>query len=279
MKRYISKYDDEYYTNMLKLINCIGGRNLKYNWLITGIEAYPIDKDICKKLDNEYLILSNDELIDMLEKENFQWISAIFSAIPLDISEKEILQYNYPSDKNIHLSYKSSIEIQHPLANIEIDCIDSSYFAIIFKEENIEENFLENYPKIIESIDSPEDYFTTWENKAKNPTFEFSYYKFNNSFSIKNNLKSIFKKNKKTIHFENSLYLDEETFNDFLKKYPYFDEKRTLEYFKMDNYYNREQTKIILEKLKKDILDHNKKIIKFLEKAIEEYNGFYIHGI
>lgn len=47
----------------------------------------------------------------------------------------------------------------------------------------------------------------------------------------------------------------------------------------MNNYYDREATKKILDKLKKQILDHNKEIIKFLEKAVEEHDGFYIHGI
>lgn len=286
MKRYISKYDDKNYTYMLKLMNSIGGRGLKYNWLITNIEVYPNDKNINNKLDGEYLILSNDELLNMLEKEDFQWIWGIFSAIPLNAEEKEILEYNLPSEKNIHLSYKSSIEIQHPLADIEIDCIDSTYFAIIFKDSKLEGDFLKSYPNVIESIDSPEDYFTTWENKTANPTFEFSYYKFNSSFSIKNNLKSLIKKDYKIIENENLLYISEENFNDFIKKHPYFDEitlkngkKGKIDCFKMDNYYNKEQTKNILEKIKKDIPNHNKKIIKFLEKATKEFDGFYIHGI
>lgn len=48
----------------------MGGRSLKYNWLITEFEAYPSEEDICTKLDNEYVVLSNDELLDMLEKES-----------------------------------------------------------------------------------------------------------------------------------------------------------------------------------------------------------------
>lgn len=53
---------------MLKLINSIGGRKLKYNWLITNIEAYPTDETIIHKLAKEYLFLSNDELLDILQK-------------------------------------------------------------------------------------------------------------------------------------------------------------------------------------------------------------------
>ena len=55
--------------------------------------------------------------------------------------------------------------------------------------------------------------------------------------------------------------------------------KGNFSYFGMNNYYDREATKKILDKLKKQIPDHNKEIIKFLEKAVEEHDGFYIHGI
>ena len=38
MKRYVSQGEDSY-TNMLKIINTLGGKNLNYNWLITEIET------------------------------------------------------------------------------------------------------------------------------------------------------------------------------------------------------------------------------------------------
>lgn len=288
MKRLISRYDDNYYTNMLKLIKSIGGSKLKYNWLITSIEAYPSDKSISDKIDKDYIFLSNNELLDILEKEDFQWIWASFSAIPNNVNQKDILQYELPSTDKAKLDYKSEPLIQHPLANIEIDCIDSSYFAIIFDDIDIEKKLLNVYPKAIESIDSPEDYFTTWDDRTMNPTFEFSYHTFDSAFrKLKpKNILSVFRKKYETINYQDSLHIYQEYFDDFIKKYPYFDEiclkdnkKGNFSYFGMDNYYDKESTKKILDKLKKQIPDHNKSIIKFLEKAVEEHNGFYIHGI
>lgn len=288
MKRLISRYDDNYYTHMLKLIKSIGGRKLKYNWLITSIEAYPNDKTISDKIDNDYIFLSNNELLDILEKEDFQWIWATFSAFPNNVKQKDILQYELPSTDRVKLDYKSDPSIQHPLANIEIDCIDSSYFAIFFDDIDIEKNLLNAYPKAIESIDSPEDYFTTWDDRTMNPTFEFSYHTFDSAFRRfkSKNILSVFRKKYETINYQDSLHIYQEYFDDFIEKYPYFDEiclkdnkKGNFSYFGMDNYYDREATKKILDKLKKQIPDHNKEIIKFLEKAVEEHDGFYIHGI
>lgn len=286
MKRYISRYDETHYTNMLKLINSIGGRKLKCNWLITNVEAYPSDKTIADRIDKKYLFLSNDELLDILQKEDFQWIWATFSAIPNNIAKEDVLQYSLPSTDKVKFDYNSEVLIQHPLANIEIDCIDSSYFAIMFKTKFIDNNFLNAYPKAVESIDAPEDYFTSWEDRKKGPTFEFSYHKFDKTFPKLKNILSIFTQKYKVIHHENSLHIYQEYFDDFINKFPYFDEinlekdrKGTFNYFGMNNYYDKNQTKEILSKMKKQIPDHNKKIIIFLEKAVEEYDGFYIHGI
>lgn len=135
---------------------------------------------------------------------------------------------------------------------------------------------------------SPEDSFTNWNDRQMNPTFEFSYYPFNSSFhKLKfKNIFSAFTKKYEVEHHQDSLHIYQEYFDDFIKKYPYFEEvclkngkKGKFDYFYMDNYYDRETTKKILDNLKKQIPDHNKKIIKFLEKAIEEHDGFYIHGI
>lgn len=153
MKRYISKNDDDYYTYMLKLINSIGGRKLNYNWLIKDIEAYPQDESINNKLNNDYLFISNDELLDMLEKEDFQWIWGIFLAVPSNIKEKDILQYTLPSVNN-EFSYNTKVLENNPFAEIEIDCIDSSYFVIYFKKSDMTKEFLECYPKSIEDINS-----------------------------------------------------------------------------------------------------------------------------
>ncbi len=140
MKRYISKEDNEYYTYMLEILNAIGGRNLNYNWLITDIEAYPSRKSVVDKISGEYLLLSNNELLDLLEKEDFQWIWGIFSAIPPIYSQKKILKYQLPSVTNLN-----NAGIQHPLAKIEIVAFDSSYVQITCIDEKIADMFWKKY--------------------------------------------------------------------------------------------------------------------------------------
>ncbi len=140
MKRYISKEDNKYYTYMLDILNAIGGRNLNYNWLINNIEAYPLIKSIEDKISGEYLIMSNNELLELLEREDFQWVWGVFSAISPIYSQEEILKYKLPS-----IAALDNASIQHPLAEIEIVAFDSSYVQITCKDEKIADMFFEKY--------------------------------------------------------------------------------------------------------------------------------------
>lgn len=139
MKRYISKEDDKYYTNMLKIIDAIGGRKLDYNWLITEIETNTGDY-----FYDEYVILNNNELLDKLESKDIQWIWGSFSGIPAKYSKKEILNSKLPGINNIN---KKIVTIQHPLAEIEIIAYDSTLVQIITKDDNVAKNFKKLYPK------------------------------------------------------------------------------------------------------------------------------------
>lgn len=139
MNRCISKGEDDYYTDILKVVNAIGGRSLNYNWLITEIETNTGDY-----FYEEYVILSNDELLDNLENKKIQWIWGTFSAIPKKYKQEEILKYNLPGVENID---KKEIKIQHPLAEIEIIAYDSTFVQLIAKDKTIAEKFKKLYKK------------------------------------------------------------------------------------------------------------------------------------
>ena len=126
MKNYIYKDKNDFNTNMYKLLQEFKIKDLNYKWLITDIETNK------EELSNkEFIIIMHQDLIKLLENnKDIQWIWAVFSAIPSKYSDDEILKYKFPyiiENKNINIT------IQHPLAEIEIDCIDSSYAKIIFK--------------------------------------------------------------------------------------------------------------------------------------------------
>lgn len=151
MKRYISSNKEEYYTDLLKIIDSIGIDNLNYNWLITDIEVSEIKNKNFKELfDNKYVLLKTIDLVKILKSENFQWIWGVFSLIPLKYSDEEILRYDMPYAINNEDIYNNLPKIQHPLAEIEIDAIDSSSVHIVTNNNKILQLFKKIYSKVKE---------------------------------------------------------------------------------------------------------------------------------
>ncbi len=153
MKRYFSKNDRRFYTHMLEIIQALGGKDLPYKWLISSIEAYPVKKGTYADMvtSNEYLILSNAELLEMLTEEDFQWIWAVFSAIPEQRSDAEILGYALPSVDKEEIYKEDVAVIQHPLAELEIVAVDSSNAFIVARDAQMAEKFKDLFPKATEN--------------------------------------------------------------------------------------------------------------------------------
>ena len=79
MKRIYSKYDFKYYTMLKQILYDLDLVGKNYLWLITDVEAYPTKKEYEEILENDYLLISTKELVEMLEDDDFQWIWAVFS--------------------------------------------------------------------------------------------------------------------------------------------------------------------------------------------------------
>lgn len=147
--RYISTTDREYYSYLLELFDGLGKDIINYKWLITDIEAYPLSGELSDLINkNNHLIFSTDKLISYLKEDNFQWIWAVFSAIPESISDEEILSYNLPYSRDNSQIYEDDVNlIQHPLAEIEIVVEDSSSIFIVTDKKEVLDSFKKLYPK------------------------------------------------------------------------------------------------------------------------------------
>lgn len=171
MKRLQSRKDCKGYTLMRQLLINLELNNSDYNWLITDIEAYPqleeINNLVC---DKEFLILSTKELMDILYKEDFQWIWAVFSAIPTKYSKNEILKYELPHIQPINRDdnpFDREPRIQHPLAEIEIGAWDSSGMFIVSENKELLGRFKKYYPLARDTFNS-KVVFDDWQVREKN---------------------------------------------------------------------------------------------------------------
>lgn len=133
MKGCIIKSDE---ISIKDICNYIGEVD-KYNWLITNIECYPRDEEIVKVFENEYCWIDGKALLNLLSKEEFQWVWAVFSAFPKEITLEEVLKYDLPYADGYKGFWKNPIALQHPLAVLEIVAWDGLLILVISKRNEM----------------------------------------------------------------------------------------------------------------------------------------------
>lgn len=137
MKGVIIEKGERYFTYLKKIFFSINDIQRNYNWLITAHECYPRNEKYAKILSEEYCWMTGDELTEMIEREEFQWIWGVLSAFPKDIIREKVLEYELPYANGNREIWQNPVSIQHPLAEIEIIAWDSSATVFISKEDRI----------------------------------------------------------------------------------------------------------------------------------------------
>jgi len=155
MKRLYSKYDFKGYTLIKQVLYDLELSNQQYLWLISDMEAYPRKKEFCELLDqNEYLLLETSQLLQMLETDDFQWVWAVFSAIPASYDREEILQFDLPYvmdvEDGVYNPHTDQPKLQHPYAVLELYAVDSSYMFMVTDNADFITKFKQKYPMYIE---------------------------------------------------------------------------------------------------------------------------------
>ncbi len=143
----IDRNQQDYYTYLSRVFEAIKDAQKNYNWLVTDYECYPKSEDIENLLDREYCWFSGEELSELVEKEDFQWIWGAFCGFEKDIPLSEILKHPLPTVIDNNQYYKNPVALQHPLSTVEILPCDSSWLMIISKNKKIIDDYISSFPK------------------------------------------------------------------------------------------------------------------------------------
>lgn len=146
MKGVVINKGERYFTHLGSIFNSIENIQKDYNWLITGHECYPQNAEYVEKLSKEWCWLTGEELTEMIEDENFQWIWGVFSAFPKDVTKDMVLEYKLPKADGNNKIWKNPISIQHPLSVMEIIAWDSSMTIFISRGNDIVEKLIVSNP-------------------------------------------------------------------------------------------------------------------------------------
>ncbi len=146
MKGAILEKGEKSYTHLLSLFSALGNIQNEYNWLVTNCDIYYYSKLTKKLISGKYCWLSGEELTEIVEDYDLQWVWVVLSGFDKDIRLKEILEYPLPYVDGYTGFWKNPVSIQHPLASIEIAAFDSSGTIIISKEDAITTDFIKAFP-------------------------------------------------------------------------------------------------------------------------------------
>lgn len=196
-------------------------------------------------------------------------------------SNEEILQYELPfADGNCDI-YRDKPVIQHPLAEIEVVAFDALHFQVTARDEEILEGLRKEYKFILDDFLNAFFHFVTNDKRTSTAYYEFQYCK------AKRPIRNILGKE----HFANlsfwkddSLYLDMDYFDELIHFFPIFLKVSSVNGYTNfnnygPNYYSKEMIFKIIEEINRVTNGRDNILIKWLERAVNEYNGFYILGI
>ena len=141
----IQKGELSSYTRMKAILAPIKEIVLQYNWLLTDCE-WVEDSQIWGYEDGcEWL--SGEAFFQDIEKGNSQFfIWGVFSAFDKSITQEEALSFEKPTIQHYYGYSKNPVRMQHPLAQIEILAVDSSFAVFISKDDAIVDLWSASFP-------------------------------------------------------------------------------------------------------------------------------------
>lgn len=142
-----------YFTDMRMVFEAIGGRQTEFNWLITDLEygwLNPPDGEAPPFSTPAPHWLTGEALTTLIARYELQFVWGVLSGfsrnVTLDPGSLAVEPY---ADGNPGF-WEPHPQIQHPLAEIEIVCWDSSATLLLCRDSSISESFRSYFPEAVD---------------------------------------------------------------------------------------------------------------------------------
>ncbi len=148
MNTILDSYDQmPYHTDLAMVCRALGGRQKEYDWLITDFECNTHPDQFPYDPQGKPRWLSGQELTELVEKNDIQFIWAALSGFRSDVNidlnnlEVEPLAEGHPT------LWDEKVSIQYPSATVEIVCWDSTFTILLSKDDDLSQRFRSFFPK------------------------------------------------------------------------------------------------------------------------------------
>ena len=143
-----------YFTDLRLVFRAIGGRQRDYNWLITDLDygwlGVHEDHEQPPFIGGGPHWRTGEELSRLVAEYDMQFVWAVLSGFPpavsLDLDRLAVVPY---ADGNAGF-WADEPQIQHPLAEVEIACWDSTSTLLLCRDRSIGESFRRYFPEAVD---------------------------------------------------------------------------------------------------------------------------------
>lgn len=143
----INEKGESGYTYLPKLFAVLDNAQLQYNWLITDCFCNFDTAVTIEEREKGYCWISGEDLTQLVNENQVQWIFAVLSGFTKDISLTDALKYPLPFADGYGGFWHNPISMQHPLATVEIVPWDASLTLFFSSDKNLVEKFRKGYPR------------------------------------------------------------------------------------------------------------------------------------
>lgn len=142
-----------YFTDLRPVFRAVGDRQREFDWLVTDLDYGWLEVRDGRPMpfsEPGPHWLTGDELSRLVAGYEMQFVWAVLSGFPpnvvLDPARLEVVPY---AEGNAGL-WVTQPRIQHPLAEIEIVCWDSTSTLLLCKDRSIGESFRRYFPEAVD---------------------------------------------------------------------------------------------------------------------------------
>jgi len=142
-----------FYTDLAQVFAAFGGRQCEFNWLITDLECnwHP------PELSHQPIWIAGADLTELIARTTqdamLQFIWGVLSAFRREVRIDAAALEVYPrADGNAAL-WEPDVRIQHPRAELEIVCWDSTSTLLLSRDDDLSRRFRAYFPEAVDLDD------------------------------------------------------------------------------------------------------------------------------
>jgi hypothetical protein len=153
-----------YHTDVQAIFRALAGAQFEYEWIVTDFECIALghsslpeafqsgdDED---RLVNRAVRFSGLELQRIVDAHQLQFVWGVLSGFPPDRVPDLSTLTPYPIADGLSTLWSADATVQHPHAEVEIVCTDSSFTSFRTRRQELGDRFASYFPGTID-LDSP----------------------------------------------------------------------------------------------------------------------------